>query len=1162
MDKNEKEGYFLAFLKNTKKTIALCMVFFLCVASSYANNGSQNKLSLDISNKTLGYVMNYIESNSDYHFFYQNAEVDLAQKISIKEKGDLTKLVNKLFAKTNLKPIFSGKQILLKRRAEKQQKISGYVTYESGEAFEGVNVILNNTKAYATDSFGYYELNAELGDKLVFSHVGFETQEFLIVNQEKINVTMEVATTELEEVVLIGYGEKKAKDIATSITKIDQETLTQNFQSGATFDRALSGLIKGVRVTQGAGRPGTPVDINVRGITSPFNGSRNNPLFVIDGVQFEGSASNFNDQNGAQPNPLLAINPNDIKSISVLKDAGATAIYGSRGANGVIIVETKRGKKGEKTAISFSAKTTMSVPVGTINYLNLEDYKRFVTKLIDNSVKLSKKNSNYARDYLGELNAKFGVTNNEFDAKKIQWGKGNTNWADEVYRKPAITNEASMSLSGGGESTAYSLSLRHVNQEGLLKKDRLKQYNMRLSLDVEPMDILKIGGTFSLSKTINKSGYGAGGNSIDRLNTSLMNFRPDIPVFEKGNLTYDSIVRINVFGSQVYRDEKFFLNPLGVTTKSAQRLSDGLNAVGNVYLELEPLEKLKIRTAVSASSLSTDFSSATLARNQREFQPPYSTSGLSTSIHTISNVITDLTANYNKVFNDVHSFGVFIGSSWNRTYTNARSVNYQGLPDNESLGSLNYARSVNEYKDFSSESGINSLMGRLTYDYSGRYGITLALRSDKSSKFGSGRKQAWFPSIAVNWNVHEESFLSGVEAINQLKFRGSVGVTGSTNLPADFLYLKLYAPVGLEPQTYNGGLALGRTGNLANPVIGWERTNEINLGVDFAFFKERLSGSVDVYQRRTEGVLSGSPFRLETGRETYISNFATVDNKGIEVDLNIGIVRQEDWRLDMGINIAQNINKLVSFNEALNNPEVVTGYEVGREINLIRGFTSLGIYQTQEEVDKLNQEAKKKGHSFYDGRYTAPGDYKIKDVNKDGHITFADVTFIGSNQPDFFGGFNTSVIYKGIELGAFFNFSYGAEMNRSVGMGSNPRKNIEKQFDIDKRWSPKNKTAKLPRLVVGNPGRNERTSTANLFDASYLRFKSLQLGYIFPNKLVSSIGITYLKIYAATSNLYTWTNYPGLDPESVTGAASQTGSFNVDPYPLAKSLTFGLMVNF
>ncbi|PVW12618.1 SusC/RagA family TonB-linked outer membrane protein [Marixanthomonas spongiae] len=1138
---------------------------FLCFLTAFSFTPkevlSQNaKININTT-KTVSVdeVFDIIMAQTDYQFIYQESIFDNLPKINLK-KGTIkaNTLLNKSLSQSLYEYDFlSNTTIVIKKKqvqstqAALQQKIEGTITNTNGTPMVGVTIVIEGTNnGSITDFNGNYELEVTSADAvLVFSSLGYKTQRIPLNGQTILDVVMQEDFSRLDQVMLIGYGKQKREDVTGAVSSVDTDELVQSATGNIGFDRALGGLVKGVQVSQGSGRPGSPVRLNIRGITSPlsslFGGGLNQPLYVIDGVPF-----NLDNIQGA--NPLLTINPNDIKSFDILKDAAATSIYGSRGANGVIIIETKKGKRGEGPSMNFSTSTTLAEPINTVEVLNASQYRDFYDLLIKNSVNAI--NAGQLDSFYGNDLNNVGIV--DFDGQTYTYnglrddyfGDADTDWNDLVYRSAAITKQANFSLNGGSEATNYALSLAAIDQEGLTVRDELKQYTLSMSLNTDVNNYITTGGSVNVSHTNSESGKDDLFGQYT-LNTSIARARPDLPAYDENGM---------LMGQPDYGFGFLTLEPNPLMRLENKTSEKSYNFIGNGFVEIEPLKKLKLKLDVNAAVFHNRNRSFVPKITQTDFISFGNDSFLSTSEGLVTNLTTNLTANYGFNLSD-HHFNILAGAAWDRTNFESSSQLYTGFPDDDVLINGTSAESVLGYTDDRTETGLNSLFGRVTYSYKSRYNLTANFRSDASSKFGPNNKRAYFPSLSASWNIANEEFLIDSDKVNNLKLRASIGSVGSTNV-ADFAYLQFFGTTASD--IYNGGSGVVPDDNFPNRDIGWETTKEINLGLDFAFFNSRLKGSVDAYTRKTSDALASTPIALELGPSTYFSNFIDVSNKGIEVSLGGDIVRNEDFTWNTTVNWAFNRNKLDKLNGA-NIDEFLLDYFVeGEPVGTIKGYEVEKIIQSQEEIDALNAASPS---GLYDQFGTGIGDYKYKDINGDGEITIDDRTIIGDIEPDYFGGISNRFTYRAFTLSALFQFSVGAETIWNPIAQSTFNllgDNKYSAYALD-TWTPDNRDARYARAVYFDPAASGRISDRYLFSTSYLRLKSLQLTYQVDNRLIENLGLSSASLSLTGSNLATWTDWPGLDPETLSerGTISDQVS-SEDPYPLSKSFSLGIQVQF
>ncbi len=1142
-------------------TLLLLSLFQMNATNSYGQN---NRISLTVNEVPLTQIFQLIEDQTDFHFFYNSNEIDVRAKmvLILKEEPLIVALQN-LFRNTNISYQIQGKQIILKRQVKSerttileasqiQKTVTGTITDRTGMPLAGVTVIIEGTQKGTVTNFdgAYTIVLTDNENVLVFSSLGYKTERFEVNDNKIISIVMEEDLSQLDEVVLIGYGEQKREDVSGSVASVKTGEVVQASIGNVGFDRALGGLVQGVQVSQGSGRPGSPVRLNIRGITSPLSSEGlglNQPLYVIDGVPFNIDAV-------AGANPLLTLNPNDIESFDILKDAAATSIYGSRGANGVIIIQTKRGKRDQKPTVSFSTSTTLAKPINRVNVLNAQQYRGFYDLLMRNSVDAMNNGqldpfAAFDLENIGNVALDFDTFLVSYDGLRDDYfGNADTDWSKEVFRSVAVTRQANFSINGGSSKTNYALSLSAIDQEGLTIKDELKQYTLSTSLDTDVNKYVKVGGSVNLSHAEANSGEDSGIGQYT-INTSIARARPDLA-------PYDEVGRLMGQPDYIYGFQTLEPNPLmRLQNKNNNKT---YNLIGNTYLEIEPIKHLKLKADINAAVFHNARSIFQPKITQTDFIFFPNDSYLDESKNMVSNITTNLTANYDFSFSN-HHFNILAGAAWDRTNYDSSSQFYAGFPDDEVLINATSAESVLGYTHDRLESGLNSLFSRLTYKYKNKYNATVNFRTDTSAKFGPGNRRGYFPSLSLAWNINNESFLYDNEKINNLKLRASAGRVGSTNV-GNFFYLQFFGTTASD--IYNGASAVIPSNNFPNENIGWETTDEINLGVDFAFFNSRLRGSIDAYTRKTTGALAKTPLPLELGPAVYYSNFIDISNRGVEISIGGDIIRTEDFTWSTNVNWAFNRNKLDKLNGATIDPFLLDYFVEGQPVGTIKGYKVVKIFQEQDEVDNLNANSPS---GIYDQYATSIGDFMYEDVNGDGLINSDDRTIIGNIQPDFFGGISNTFSYKAFSLSALFQYSVGAEaLWDPIAMGTynNLGENKYNEYALN-TWTPENTTARYARAVYMDPSNSGRVSDRYLFDTSYLRLKSLQLSYDLDSYLLEKVGLDSARFMVTASNLITWTKWPGIDPESLSERGSITDQVSAeDPYPLSKSFSLGFQFQF
>ena len=1040
-----------------------------------------------------------------------------------------------------------------------EKTLSGTVTDSHGEPLPGVSVtIKGTTKGTITNIDGKYTLKVPTGAELQFSFVGMQTQNVHFKGEPTLNVILRDDNVALDDVVVIGYGSKNRKSLTSSISSVKKEDIERMAPVSTNVQDLIGGgMLKGVLATQNSGEPGASVTINVRGVTSPYpnmqTGTNNNaPLYVIDGVPLFVESTSVN--------PLMNLSPNDIESIDVLKDASATAIYGSRGANGVIIVTTKDGRKDEKPTVEVGYNIMVSNPVKEFKPLSTEEYLYYNYQNLQNAAIAYNKRenpmtsmflgmpsfANYDLDYMtGQVTYK-GLNMDYFNPGV------NTNWVKEVKNKNALTHQYTASIRGGSQRTNYSISLNGTNQEGLYKNDTMESYGGRMSINTDLTDRIKVGAVMNYSETKRYGNSDGLGTATSEAKPWLV--RPDVTVRD-ANGNYN---RIDT-GFAAYGAEGVELSPNPVALLERTNTNKSNQFLGNLFAEIELLKGLKFRTDFSMTnySFSTDlFTPKDATIDMQNFGLPFnSTLITSDSKYTTTslNFRLDYSLNIQK-----HLFGAMLGYGSERSKTHASTTTFEGFPDDEVLNNMGSAQTLTGKNETSSKSGLNSVYGRLNYSYDGKYLAEFSMRADASSKFGPGNQWGYFPALSLGWIISEEDFIEDKNTFRNLKLRLSVGQTGSTNV-ADFAY-KQYFVYG---NPYGGQSSIILNTNLPNRNIGWEKTSEVNVGFDFSLFEDRLYGSLDWYYRYTDGALAPAPYIQESGMISYSSNIIDMSNRGVEFSIGADVVRTKDFNWSTMLNISRNRSRIENLNGALIDTYMQDYFVVGEPMGITQGHVVDHIIQDQAEIDALNEKAKEQyGRNYMN--YTGVGDYLMKDL--DGNGIFEDTydkTVIANPEPNFFGGWQNTFSYKNWSLSMLMQFSQGGEalyndLMVEVQM-SNAGKSVSREL-YNNFWTPDNRDARYARMADGLYNYNSSVNDRYVFSTSYLRLKNITLSYELPRTVAERLHIGSASIYAVATNLFTVTDWPGIDPESV-GTGTTMGT-NYDSYPLSKSFSVGVKLSF
>ena len=1024
-----------------------------------------------------------------------------------------------------------------------------------GNPLVGVTVQIEGTSyGVITDADGNYilEFPSMAHPKIVFSSIGYKSKSIEFRGVKEQNMMLELDHVALDDLVVIGYGSKSRRNVTTAISTVSQEQISKLAATTPTLDGLLQGTVKGVLATTANGEPGSSLKLNIRGITSPYpksgKGNNNQPLYVIDGVP------TFMEDTGI--NPLINISPNDIESIDVLKDAAATAIYGSRGANGVVIVKTKNGKRNEKTKVDFGYTFSFSNPIKNYKPLNISEYKNVQDEILRNTVDGMNDGSSivgmYGFDYI--LNQYGNVSLNEETGlytynglNESLYGKDNVNWADEVINKNAPTHQYNVAVRGGSNKTNYSFSFNGMNQEGLLLNDRMERYGARLSIDSEINKYITVGGVLDYTYSSRKSGSNDPALGYD--NDGWMT-RPNLAVRDAdGNFQ-----RVDKFG--LYTDTYNDANAVAKLQRKTKYENDQFS--GNAYIDIKPVKGLTLHADANISRFifsNSYFSPKITLPEQFGMEP---TSTLAESNYRNTNTSINFRADYKFTLTEAHRFDVMAGYSADRYWSKEHDQAYSGFPNDDVLNNASSATTVNKPTETYSKSGLNSIYGRLSYDFLSRYLLDFSLRSDESSKFGPGNKRGTFPAVSLAWRINQEPFLESVRDIDDLKFRLSWGKTGSTNV-SDFSYIQYF-----NGNQYGGQSGLTLASTYPNKNIKWEMTTEYNAGVDFTLFNGRLNGSFDIYHRKTDGALAPAPIALEFGIGTFYSNILDLTNNGFEFSIGGDVVRTKDFTYNTMLSISSNKNKITKLNGSTLDMMHQDLYMEGHAMGTVKGYKVAGIYQSQDQISKLNEQAMAKGYGFYQNG-AAVGDYMFADTNGDGFISEADRTAIANPEPKVFGGWSNTLSYKNFTLSMLFQYQLGGDAYYSTmqesASGAIGMSILREMYG--NTWTPDRTDAKYAKLMwMPNAYTNTQANDRYVYSNSYFRLRNITLSYTFEPAWLERLHVSGASVFFTATNLFTITDWPGLDPDMAATNAFTKTTETKDVYPMSRSFSFGLKLQF
>jgi TonB-linked SusC/RagA family outer membrane protein len=1089
-----------------------------------------------------------IEKSTSFNFVYTNKEIKDLTTISM--NGDYQSLYDILVSiskQTQLEFKQINQNIHVKKSSLSttnsepivillgEKTVTGRVLDENGEPLPGATVlVVGTTSGTVTDMDGYYTITVPEGATLIFSYIGYDPERIAVADQSIINVSLLVDSSSLEEVVVIGYGSVKKSDLTGSVGQVGGEAL--NERPAPSLNQAMAGRISGVQVNTNSGRPGGRTTVRIRGFSS-INSS-NNPLYVVDGVMLP-----MGTQDQAS-NAIDYINPNDIVSVEVLKDASSTAIYGSRGANGVILVTTKKGKSGEGTV---TYNTDFSVPVigpNTPEVLNAKEYLATEDLAWKNMQKYDPVGWNAGK--WAYLNPALRRTDPRiFDSN--QNPLFDTNWLEETTQNRVSQNHQ-LGFQGGNERTTYSLSLGFRDDQGLIKTSYMKRYSARFTIDDQIKSWLKIGGTLSYNNQ-------------------------DENLVDAGDQVARQIVEDFPFLPVRYEDGTFANNrdyPGAEGTMSSMHRLYGTKyllrtqtTIGSVYSNIKFAEGLEMRTVLGANVL-TQERDRSVTRTLNIFQNGNASKTLrKESFWSLENYLT-----YSKVFAERHSFVGMVGISWQETNFSSMDASIANfstdyfLYNNLGAGSLNP-----QVGSSASRNALNSYFARLNYILDDKYMFTATGRADGSSKFGENNKYAFFPSAAVAWKISEENFLKSNRTISNLKLRASFGLTGNSEIPP-YSSLSLlssnYATIFNETRV--GGTGLLR---LSNPDLRWEKTAQSDMGIELGMFQNRITLEADVYYRKTTDMLLDSPVPRSSGYATIRSNVGSMENKGVEFTLNTVNVEKGNFTWNTSVMISANRNKVLS----LATPADIFGVggpnftnqtniiRVGEPVGSFWGLVRVGTWSEAERAEAAEFV------SYRNGLKMLPGDIKYLDVNGDNAINDSDRMIIGNGSPDFWGAITNSFRYKNFDMTIELQYSVGNDILDWTLATSEDRQALANSYkSVLKAWTPENQNSPIAEIRDTRAGYVLNVDTHWIIDGSFLRGRNLLLGYSVPSEIANRIKLSRLRAYGTVQNFFLLTDDAlNGDPETTPiyggdGNNVFSQGMNWHGYPKPTTFLFGLQI--
>ncbi len=1179
MKKNQLVGLFVckkSFWKIflfMKLTAILLLGFSLQVS---ANAYSQTKVTLKMQQVSLGKILLAIERKTDFRFIFNDDVLPGEEKIDINVKDELvTNVLNQLLRNTSLGYKITQDNLIIITSGLNQTatiEVTGIVRNVDGEPISNASIVEKGTSNGTTSSGnGEFRITvASANSVLVISSIGFQTQEVSVKGTTNLSVQLKEKLSQMDDVVVVGYGTQRKRDLTGAVSQIKSEDIRGLAVTG--LDQAIQGKVAGVTVVNNSGEPGGSVSIKIRGVGS-INGN-SDPLYIIDGIPSDGG--------------LNAINPNDIETIDIMKDASAAAIYGSRASNGVVIITTRRGKIG-KFQIDFDAYTGTQSMSKKLDLLNTSQLFTLANEAITNQ----------------RNDIRFANTPVALAGPNPEWSNpdnfANTNWQDEISQNGAIQSY-NISMLGGSENFRSSTMMGYYKMDGILLNSFYERFSVRSNNSYDIKKWLRGGFTIAVSKenanTINSDRIENASISALQLATRAAPYLPvNAPdgygTGNPGSLFYG----FNGFAflgrrtttdavNQFYYPGNIF-NPAYNLSSSIQNPSNSWRLLGGTYMEVEPLKDLKVRSTINVDYSTTQgFYGEVPVSAETNIGQQDGIAYFNDSKNYTWNWVN--TMSYDKKIGE-HQISLLAGTDVLKFVGNRTNITGAGYDEGEKFVPDNASQRV--VSSFEIANSLISYLGRVTYSYAGKYLMAFNLRRDGSSRFGLNNRFGTFPSASVGWQISEESFMKDISYISNLKVRGSYGVLGNQRIP-DFRYISSYSPrdnVGYAffPIRYplgstSGGFQSTQNGialsNLANEGIQWESSAQLDIGLDAAFFNNKLTLTVDYYQKKLYDLLGNEPVPITFGSPTgsRFGNFASLENAGWEFTVG---VRQQLGK----VSFSADINASIISNEVTNignSSDISSGFGllgfastrtiVGQPIAQFFGFVTDGLYQNQAEIDN--------GPTM--PLTVVPGDRRFRDISgpegkPDGKITELDRTFLGSGFAKWFGGINLRAEYKNFDFTLFVNGQFGSKVAADWMNYSHNIRNFNgggfqnASVDMLNRWQKEGDITDIPRLGYDQTASNYWFSDFYVRRNDFVRLRNLQVGYTIPTASLTRLGISRARIYLSAQNLLTFTNYNGFDPEIGVRRDDASGGNQIlltgvdsGRYPTARTLIAGVNFSF
>lgn len=1087
-------------LAKTFLVMKLTAIILLTACLQVAAKGYSQDITLSEKNVPLRKIFRLIEKQTGYAFFFDHSLVDQASKVSIETKSaSLEKVMSLCLHDQPLTYSVVGKNIVIEPRDEKATPavapvlavIKGKVTDEQGNPLPGASVMVKGSKTgTATTADGSFQLNAPADAVLVVSYLGYENKEVTANGSTALTITLKLSVNTTNEVVVIGYGTVRKTDLTGAVSQVKGADVTSVPVSNAM--QSLSGRAPGVRVVQTNGAPGGPVTVRIRGTNSILGG--NEPLYVVDGFPYDG-------------NPDF-LQPGDIASMEILKDASSTAIYGSRGANGIVMITTNTGKKNDRTRVDFSTGYGIQSVTKKMKLLNAQQYAKLY-------------NEQAANDNLAPY-----FTQQQIDSLGSAPG---TDWQDLVLRNAPLST-TSATVSGGSEKTRFSLSAGAFLQDGIIRNSNFKRYSLRANIE---HDISKIF-TVSYNATLVQYGGNEQNSLLGNRGSDVVSGMLMAPPTLSPYLADGSYRRLNTAYPFI---SNAIINPVMTINETSNKLKRN-RVFTNAALTIKPLDGLSIR-------ISGGLNNSDDRRDQYSNIEPSNNSVGSANVSTAqaTNLLNENVVNYNKTFGR-HAINALAGLTYQtNTATTLTGSGIGFLSDVTGTGNIQSAGTPGTPNTSYAKWVIISYLARLNYTLDEKYLFTVSMRRDGYSGYSNGQQWGNFPSAAFAWRASNEPFLRNSHVVSDLKVRASYGVAGSNAIGAYQTLNLLTASTTVFGDGQHIGYAPGATlpGNLK-----WETTYQGDFGVDASFLRGVLHVTADFYDKRTKNLLNNVSLPASMGYQTTVQNIGEISNRGMEFAADATVMdRAVHW--NVGANISFNRNKVVKLynGQDIYGNALYTG-SINDYVNLLREGQPFGIFYGYKETG-----------------YTDQGKIQYEDRNKDGLINAADKTYIGNPNPKFIYGFNSVATYKGFELTVFVQGSQGNDifnLNQASTLDLGMGLNLPAAVATD-HWTPDHTNAKYPKITNTLSG---NISNRFVEDGSYLRFKNIQLAYNIPFKGSSMKWFKKAQVYVSGQNLITLTKYSWYDPEinAFTGTSQVMQGIDYTTYPAFKSVTFGIRCGF